>query len=258
MLVGIETGYEGKFDFPRRVEPPEQSYLIATVPRTGSTWFSHLLWQTGCLGAPLEYLNFDPSGPYYFAANSASAQSQLWESVLSRRTSANGVFGVKCFPGQLEALQQSNTDLLSSVMARLLGRRGESRIVFLQRRDAAAHAISYARATISGVWRKDQEDEVAQVAYSELAVKRASDWLRGQEEGWKQMFSDLGIEPLELWYEDLIHDPGITILQVSEYLGVPLIPEHRIKVPVVERQSERDAKAWADRYSDNSQSAGAS
>ena len=258
MLVGIETGYEGKFDFPRRAGPLEKTYLIATVPRTGSTWFSHLLWQTGCLGAPLEYLNFDPAGPYFFAAKSTSTQAQLWESVLSRRRSPNGVFGVKCFPGQLEALQQANPDLLSSVMTRLLGRRGEGRVVFLQRRDPVAHAISFARATISGVWRKEQEGEGAEVAYSEVAVKRASDWLETQDAAWREMFSDLGIKPLELWYEDLIHDPGTTILEVSEYLGVPLVPEHRIKVPVVERQSERDAKAWADRYSDNAQSAGAS
>ena len=63
MLLGVDTGYEGSFDFPRRTASPERTYLIATVPRTGSTWFSHLLWQTGCLGAPLEYLNFDPGGP---------------------------------------------------------------------------------------------------------------------------------------------------------------------------------------------------
>ena len=42
MLVGLDTGYEGKFDFPRRAGPPTLTYLIATVPRTGSSWFSHL------------------------------------------------------------------------------------------------------------------------------------------------------------------------------------------------------------------------
>lgn len=258
MLVGVDTGYEGKFDFPRRAVPPERAYLIATVPRTGSTWFSHLLWQTGCLGAPLEYLNFEPAGPYFFAANSRSAQTQLWESALRRRTSANGVFGVKCFPSQLEALQQSNPDLLAAFMATLFGRSGEARIVLLERRDPVAHAISYARATISGVWRKEQEGERSEVAYSEVAVERARKLLDGQAAAWKQMFGDLGIEPLHLSYEELTSDPRITILQVAEYLGVAIDPEKRIGVPMIERQSEADAKAWADRYSDNAQSAGAS
>ena len=51
MLDISDTGYEGKFDFAWCGQRPDISYMLATVPRTGSTWFSHLLWQTGCLGA---------------------------------------------------------------------------------------------------------------------------------------------------------------------------------------------------------------
>jgi len=258
MLLGVDTGYEGRFDFPRRTAPPERTYLIATVPRTGSTWFSHLLWQTGCLGAPLEYLNFDPGGPYFFAAGATATQTQLWDSVQSRRTSANGVFGVKCFPSQLEALQQSNPELLASVMQSLFRANGGARVIMLERRDRVAHAISYARASISGVWRKEQEGEVPEVAYSEVALERARKLLDDQSAAWHQMLRELKVEPLVLWYEDLMSDPGITILQVAEFLAVPLDPEREIQVPVVERQCETDAKAWADRYSDKPQSAGAS
>ena len=57
----MDTGYEAKFDFPARDRAPERSYLLATVPRSGSTYLSHVLWRTGCLGAPLEYLNFEPA-----------------------------------------------------------------------------------------------------------------------------------------------------------------------------------------------------
>src|SRR5438445_9241334 len=95
VLVGKDTGYEGKFDFRRRVAAPDIPYMLASLPRSGSTWFSHLLWRTGCLGAPLEYLNFEAAGPYYFAASSPDVQRQLWECLAHRRTSANGVFGVK-------------------------------------------------------------------------------------------------------------------------------------------------------------------
>jgi len=33
MLDGIETGYEGKYDFPTRAEAPGLVYVLATVPR---------------------------------------------------------------------------------------------------------------------------------------------------------------------------------------------------------------------------------
>ena len=113
MLEGVETGYEEKFDFPLRDCPPDQVYVLASVPRSGSTYLSHLLWRTGCLGAPLEYLNFLPAGHYGFASSAPEKQIELWESVLHRRTSPNGVFGVKCFPMLIALLSRSNPELQS-------------------------------------------------------------------------------------------------------------------------------------------------
>ncbi|HEU4652101.1 MAG TPA: hypothetical protein VFS49_11875, partial [Croceibacterium sp.] len=78
MRDGDVTGYEPEFDFPERDGVPERPWLFASVPRSGSTYVSHLLWATGCLGAPLEYLNFEPSGPYGFASESPAAQRDIW------------------------------------------------------------------------------------------------------------------------------------------------------------------------------------
>ena len=55
---------------PYRADSPEHAYLLATVPRTGSSFVSHLLWRSGCLGAPLEYLNFVATGPARLAIDS--------------------------------------------------------------------------------------------------------------------------------------------------------------------------------------------
>jgi LPS sulfotransferase NodH len=111
MLETVETGYEARYDFPFRQNGPQRLYLLATVPRTGSTFLSHLLWQSGCLGAPLEYLNYLQTGPYHFASGKPLKQAELWRSALHRRTSPNGVFGVKCFSLQLRELQRQNPSL---------------------------------------------------------------------------------------------------------------------------------------------------
>jgi trehalose 2-sulfotransferase len=247
--VNADTGYEGKFDFPRRSELPGLAYMLASVPRTGSTWFSHLLWQSGCLGAPLEYLNYEPAGPYYFANASPNWQLGLWRSVLHRRTSPNGVFGIKCFPPQLQPLQESNPQLLSEVMATVLPATGPRRVVFFGRRDRAAHAISYARAIISGVWRNEQESgTTSEVEYSQIAVERALKLLEGQLAAWEMMFGELRIEPLRLWYEDALADPDAALLSVADYLGVALDPAAVITVPEIRRQSQADAAKWAERH----------
>jgi len=248
-LNRVDTGYEPRFDFPARDRAPERPYLLATVPRSGSTFFSHLLWRTGCLGAPLEYLNFDPDGPYGHANASPAEQHRLWQSALRHRTSPNGVFGLKGFPLQFEALQQDNPPLLTLVLREVLPSREASRIVYLRRRDRTAHAISYARAILSGVWRKEQEDaDTAEPDYSAIAVERAARMIDQQEESWAAMFADLRITPLTIWYEDVVANPDTAVADVADYIGVRIDPSAAVEIPSIDRQSQQGASDWAAKH----------
>jgi len=247
--VEIETGYETEFDFPACAAAPAGPYLLATVPRSGSTYLSHVLWRTGCLGAPLEYLNFDPVGPYGFASASPAEQRRLWEAALRGRTSPNGVFGLKGFPIQFEALQRDNPALLARVLRDLLPSRTASRVVRLHRRDRSAHAISYARAILSGVWRKEQErGGVSEPEYSPVAVERAERLIAEQEASWDAMLADLKLTPLTLWYEDVVENPGSAVSMVADFLGVALDPAAAVRIPEVARQSQQGPRAWAERH----------
>ena len=249
MIEDAVTGYEPEFDFPLREEPPARPYLLASVPRSGSTYVSHLLWATGCLGAPLEYLNFEPAGPFGFAGDSAARQAELWRSVLLRRTSPNGVFGLKAFPLQLQALHEQNAPLMAQVMRTLLPLGEQARVVQLRRRDRTAHAISYARALASGIWRSEQEGaDRPEPAYSREAVIQAERLIEQQESAWHAMYRDLRIEPLELWYEDVLADPEGAIDAVASHLGVAVDPAAAVAVPPIRRQSQAGARAWAERH----------
>ena len=252
MLDNFDTGYEGKFDFPPRVQAPERTYLLASLPRAGSTYLSHLLWRTGSLGAPLEYLNFEPLGPYGFANGSASLQQELWHSVLRRRCSQNGIFGLKAFAMQLDQLQRTNPVLLSDVLAVLLPSGQERRAVYLRRRDRVAQIVSYARASLSGVWHKAQERANGPLLdYSQSALDAAERGIALQESVWARMFSDLNIEPLELWHEDVLCDPVAASREVADYVGVTLDPHVRAEAPQIEKQSAGDAIEWIARYADS-------
>ena len=245
-LDGIETGYEERYDFSAPAAQPSIPYLLASMPRTGSTWLSHLLWATGCLGAPLEYLNFDPAGPYGAAHERPEAQMALWKAAVARRTSSNGVFGVKCFPGQFQRLQQSNMPLLAEVFRTLLYH-PPRRVIWLGRRDRSAHVISYARALLSGVWRWEQEEGGRpEPAFSGVAMARAERMLDHDEREWEAMFADMAITPLRLWYEDVVADPDATTEAVARHLGVTLDPAARVAVPEIRKQSEEGARAWSD------------
>jgi LPS sulfotransferase NodH len=249
MLEGIETGYEDKFDFPHREAGPERVYIFASVPRSGSTYFSHLLWQSGCLGAPLEYLNFLPGSPYAKAFGAPARQTEIWRSILQRRTSPNGVFGIKCFPAQMRELQQGNPALFNEVMKRLLPADQNRYVVQLKRRDREAHAISFARAVLSGVWRKEQEESLGTtVPYDGRAVDQARRALDREEEAWQRLFQMQRIEPFVVWHEDVIADPSAAVASVARALDVALDPAAAVDVPRVEKQSQADAEQWAKQY----------
>lgn len=245
----IETGYEPKFDFPLRDRPPTVRYLLASVPRSGSTLVSHLLWGTGCLGAPLEYLNFEPTGPYGFASESQRKQEALWRNALTRRTSANGVFGLKTFPVQMQALSEGNPALLVQVMRTMIVGKARSKVVRLRRRDGIGHAISYARAALSGVWRSEQEiGGRPEPEYSEAAVVNAGRFIQQQESSWDEMFRDLDLAPLEIWYEDVLADRTGAIEAVADYLGVALDRTAMVEIPEIVRQSQHGADAWREAH----------
>ncbi|MHA6317660.1 Stf0 family sulfotransferase [Altererythrobacter sp. CAU 1778] len=243
-LDGITTGYEARFDFPDYAAEPRR-YILASVPRSGSTYVSHLLWQTGGLGAPLEYLNFEPSGPYGHAHDSRSAQDEIWSQVIRSRTSPNGVFAIKAFPAQLEDLGRLNPALLARAMRFLLADGPASRVVQLRRRDRTAHAISLARASLSGVWRKEQETSDAQEpVYSPAILARAGRDIALQEQAWEAMYRDMRITPLVLWFEDVLEDPARALEAVASYLDVDLTQARPVAVPRIEKQSQAGARQW--------------
>jgi LPS sulfotransferase NodH len=159
------------------------------------------------------------------------------------------VFGLKAFPLQLEGVHAANPALVGEVMRTLFPRGNVAKVIQLRRRDRTAHAISYARALLSGIWRKEQEpDDRPEPEYSPNAMARALRMIDDQEETWSAMFSDLRVEPQVLWYEDVLADPADTVRVVVEHLGVGLDPAAAVAVPAIERQSQAGARAWAEQH----------
>ena len=76
-----------------------------------------------------------------------------------------------------------------------------------------------------------------------------------QESVWEQMFGELKIEPLTLWHEDILADGSAAAEAVAGYLGVKIDPAAAVDVPSIEKQSEGDAAAWAERYASSRGSA---
>jgi LPS sulfotransferase NodH len=150
---------------------------------------------------------------------------------------------------QLQALEQSNPPLLQDVLETLLPRDRPRYIVYLRRRDRVAQAVSYARANMSGIWRKEQEDlGSTTLDYSQEQIEAAERGIAFQESVWEQMFSDLGIDPLALWHEDILADLETSAKRVADYLGVNIDPDEAFNAPEIRKQSIGDSAAWVEQY----------
>ena|SRR5690554_247963 len=100
-LEGIKTMqqhlYEDQFSEQRdfvESTPVKKTLVIASTPRCGSHMLGHLLYQTGAFGFPLEYANPRNLKEWHrrFALED---QREVFRNIQTKRTSPNGVFGVK-------------------------------------------------------------------------------------------------------------------------------------------------------------------
>jgi len=232
-------GYSPAFDLPARSCGPLVHYMLAAVPRTGSSFLAHELWRTGDLGVPLEYLNFKSDGHYPDAAGDPEAQLRHWRRTLATRTTSNGVFGQKMFLQFLVQLKEENPALLKEMRPH--------RIVYLTRSDRMAHMISYARAQQSGVWTAGATP-TGDSRYSRALLEQAAERIEKQERGWEWLFSQLGIDPLRVTYEEVASDVTFVVERIADYLGVELSRSRALSAPELRRQADELSHEWARSY----------
>lgn len=236
MTVAVGNAYSPEYDFAPYTGEAVCSYVIATIPRSGSTFLSHELWKTGVLGAPLEYLNFEGG-----MLDRSALQNLVgyMETVRRLRTSPNGVFGLKVFPNDLREITSSCRALLGHLLT--------SRFIFLTRSNKVSQAVSYARAKQTGAWVGTSEEERAPI-YVEREIDEALEQILVQERFWLSFFARLSIQPLALAYEDVAADLPASVQKVGEFLGVAVAGVTARATPEVRIQADIISAEWVERY----------
>src|SRR5215831_8187977 len=94
-MFGRMSGFSSvRYDFARSTEP-DRAYIVASSYRSGSTHLCRCLWETGVMGAPWEYLNFENEMRAMWGRLGAKGPADYLAKLLAHRTSSNGVFGMK-------------------------------------------------------------------------------------------------------------------------------------------------------------------
>lgn len=240
-----------------------RTYVIASIPRSGSTLLGNTLWDTHRVGAPKEYLNpmqvrdwearLGPRwsvrarhralrGPLVGLAGrgpwSRARLERYLERVRARRTDPSGWFGLKLHHHHFAAwfLDRGwDVDELLHV----------DRWIAITRRDHLAQAVSWARALQTGAWASWQRPWRPPV-YDAALIRGRLRAIEQAEAGWDAFFAARGIAPLRVTYEELVADRDTTVGRVLDFLGV----DGPVELPPSSGARQADAvnTAWMARY----------
>jgi len=224
------------FDFPGRGRP-EHFYFVASTERSGSTFLCAKLWQTGVLGAPAEYFNFNNIMLQMTARLSVQSLDEYLRRLFEVRSSPNGVFGAKIHWPHLQFL----------LLAKLLGRFPKARWIITDRRDTVAQAVSYAKAVQTQQWRSSAKPQ-ASPKYDFGMILRLHKELLAGKNGWQEFFRNAKARPLTVFYEDFIERPDVIAAEIVAELGFPTEPRGAATAPDVARQGDEINIEWAERF----------
>lgn len=221
-------------DFPGE-NPVKLRYGILSSPRSGSTLLGRFLHETKMAGDPQEYFN-----PPLIAlerkrsGNDKLNLNQFLRLMEKRRTSPNGLFGMKMHYSQL--LSVFRTPKPNANVVNFL--RKLDKLVWIRRRDRIGQAISQAVAMKTNVWssedsRFERNPDVNIHPYECIETLRI---VSRDDAGWEHLIKVAKLPVQEVWYEDFVADYETQARASLRYLGieqdVPVIP-----APPLERQS---------------------
>lgn len=225
-----------------------RAYMICAAPRSGSTFLCRLLADTGRLGVPHEYFHWEYHAREmmvrlgvlsdFLAPLDVALAERYIPRLVERRTTPNGVFGVKCQFDHFVLLARSG--LIETCLPNL-------RYACIWRRDVLAQAISLVIADQTHQWHSHMP-ALAEPRYDVEHIDRALAEVLAFESGWRRYFALRGIEPVTLVYEDLVADPATACAAIARLVGI----DEELDVVPESADSRRLATEvnaeWAERY----------
>jgi LPS sulfotransferase NodH len=248
----IRRLYDAEFDFNCFGRDPIGTYMLATLPRSGSTFCAIRLWQTGLLGAPMEYLNFRIMGDLFQRLGyrpgedgliEATKVSAYWRDVQRLRTSSNGVFGYKMFTSNYTEVAKKFPDFLPSITPNY--------VIYLTREDAIGQAMSYSRAQRSRVWFAGAGQNPA-VEYDYEHIKICLRSIEQQKAAWESVFQLTGVKPHRISYENLMTSGDQVIAGVLRAMGMSPDASSALEIPMIMRQTDGISRSWRERFQEDS------
>ena len=215
----------------------EKTLIIASTVRSGSHMLGHALHQTDAFGFPLEYANTNNLHHWKKKFGLTDTHAVMRE-LMRRRTSPNGVFGIKLHYSHLQTLGG-----FASVRALF----PNPHFVFLSREDVMSQAVSLAVARQTGAWISKQQAQ-QQPVYRFDDIDDGLRRILFENSSWKYTLSASGAAYMDLRFEDVKSDTAHAITRIAQLMKVTVESERIPSAPVTKKQSDTTNQQWTRRF----------
>jgi trehalose 2-sulfotransferase len=218
--------------------PPRVSYIVCSLPRSGSSLLCDVLAGTELAGAPTEYFDREQMAALAREWGTDSLDDYL-QALISRKTSLNGVLGVKAHFHQLrDVLGRRDLDAVFP----------DLHLLYITRRDHVRQAVSWTRAAQTGQWASDHPVRRGEPRFDADEIAELIRRIEREERQWEDFFSTRGAAPLRIEYERLVPSLDETVREVLRFLGVDVPHGFEPPAPTIARQADGLSEEWVRRF----------
>lgn len=244
---------------------PFQSYVICTSPRSGSTLLCTLLRDAKEAGVPGSHFHTPSLEKWlgHFGLHKDSfntpkdALNAVFQAALEHGKGESNIFGLRLqrhsftfFTDQLAILYPTIPDDRSRIQAAF----GKTLFIHLTRENKLDQAISYVKATQSGLWHKapdgtelERQSAPKEPIYDGAAIAAQLALSEHMETEWDTWFAKEQIQPLRITYDELAAAPYATLTCVLHSLGLACAPIDE-STPPVAKLADATNQEWAQRF----------
>jgi LPS sulfotransferase NodH len=228
--------------------PPRVTFIVCALPRSGSSLLCELLALSELAGAPSEVFDQNQMLAFQREWGTESFPDYL-DALIRKKTSLNGVFGIKAHYHQLAWAFGAQRDAGPVYPHDVDGVFPNLHLVYIRRRDHIRQAVSFARATQTEQWTSGQKVPKVPPAYDREQIGSLLAWIEREEVAWENYFSECDAPLHRVVYEDFIEAIGETVREVMRFLGIDLPANAEVSSGTLERQADELNDQWAERYS---------
>ncbi len=242
-----------------------RSYIICATPRTGSTLLCDMLRRTGVAGQPDSFyreVSVDAWAREWGLAgvrpqSDAAFNKSYHEAALREGEGRTGVFGMRLMRENVRDMSARLGTLYPALTLdrpRIEAALGPTAYIHLSRSDKVRQAVSYVKATQTGLWHMapdgtelERLKPPQEPVYDFDEIQRTLLAFERYDAEWPDWFTAHNIDPHHVTYEAIASDPAIVLAGILDHLGLdPRLADGM--TPGVAKLADQISDDWVARF----------